>query len=264
MDRPLIGIPMASLLALEGVQAPQPASSVVGHRYVQAVLEAGGMPWPLAADSSPQALQAIYPYLDGILFPGGADIRPALYGKAPHPALDRGDAPRDEMERTLAAWAWRDRMPVLGICRGMQMLNVSRGGSLVQDLGSARSRFLKHDYLPLSAFPRDRMVHLIRAVEGTRLHALLGGDPLAVNSIHHQAVDRVGTGLVVAAMATDGVVEAVEAPDRPFFLGVQWHPEEFPRHRTMRRLFQTLVDVARALRVGREEDVVLDILPAAS
>ena len=245
MDTPVIGITTASLAAFEGVTSPQPDGSVVGNRYVQAVVGAGALPWPLPVLEATSAVEALYRAVDGLVLAGGSDIRPAQYGADPGPHLDRGDPRRDELERILATWAWRDGKPVLGVCRGMQMLNVSRGGTLIQDLATDGRYRLKHDYHPMALFPRDRMAHLVTPEPGSLLERLLGGEPISVNSIHHQAVDRVGAGLVVAGRSTDGVVEALEAPGHPFFMGVQWHPEEFPAHRYMRTLFQALVTAAR-------------------
>ena len=136
MDTPVIGITTASLAAFEGVTSPQPDGSVVGNRYVQAVVGAGALPWPLPVLEATSAVEALYRAVDGLVLAGGSDIRPTQYGAEPGPHLDRGDPRRDEVERMLATWAWRDGKPVLGVCRGMQMLNVSRGGTLIQDLAT--------------------------------------------------------------------------------------------------------------------------------
>lgn len=260
MGMPVIGITTASLTALEGVAAPQPESWVVGRRYVEAVVQAGAVPWPVPTLPDAAFLEAIYGRLDGLLLTGGSDIRPAQYGGALHPRVDRGDAPRDDAERLLASWARRDALPLLGICRGMQMLNVSRGGTLVPDLPTAERGVLKHDYLVLARHPRDLRAHPVDVVPGTRLAGFLDTGTVAVNSLHHQAVDGVGEGLVVCATAPDGVVEGVEDPSLPFCVGVQWHPEELvARDPAMGRLFRALVSAASDRASGGSSAPVLAV-----
>ena len=160
--------------------------------------------------------------LDGLLLPGGDDIGAAWYGADHvHPSL-RVDAARDRLELALCAAALGSGVPVLGICRGIQVLNVAAGGTLWQDIPDLRPGSCVHAHA--GGFRHSRL-HTVRPLPGTRLGALLGGEPLAVNSIHHQAVRAVAPGFRVAARAPDGVVEAIEIPGEAFALGVQWHPE---------------------------------------
>ncbi len=237
MDRPIVGITMASLSAFGGVGGPYAESSVVGLRYVRAIAAVGAVPWPIPVVPDATLLRALYDHLDGLILTGGSDIRPVRYGGADHPAMDAGDPDRDEVEQSLASWAMRDGMPLLGICRGMQMINVARGGTLVPHLAGVDGAFLKHDNFPLSRYPRDLPAHDVDVIPGSRTALALGATSLTVNSIHHQAVDQPGRGLIVAARSPDGVPEAVEDPARPFCLGVQWHPEEMPEHPATRSLF---------------------------
>lgn len=237
MDTPIVGITMASLAALEGVGGPHPESSVVGLRYVRAISATGAVPWPIPVVPDAPLLGSLYEHLDGVVLTGGSDIRPDRYGGREHPAVDGGDADRDEVERLLAAWAMRDGKPLLGICRGMQMINVTRGGTLVPHLDCADGSGLKHDNFPLALYPRDLPAHGVDVIPGSRAATALGATSLTVNSIHHQAVERPGDGLVVSAHSSDGVPEAVEDPTLPFCLGVQWHPEEMPHHPASRSLF---------------------------
>jgi gamma-glutamyl-gamma-aminobutyrate hydrolase PuuD len=171
----------------------------------------------------------------GLLISGGTDVSARLYSSEPSPHSDPPDDARDLMELTLVREALDRDLPVLAICRGMQLLNVALGGTLIP-------------HLPQTEAHRQRGVmdaHAIQVMEGTRLAAVIGPGPLAVNSRHHQAVDALGEGLRISARSSDGVVEAIEIPDRRFILGVQWHPEDrVPAREADTRLFQAF---ARAI-----------------
>lgn len=161
----------------------------------------------------------------GLVLTGGEDVAPALYGAPPSPHLGRVHRERDATELAAARWA-RDRaLPTVAICRGIQVLNVALGGTLVQDIPSERPGSLAHD----PEAPRQARTHAVHIVPDTRLSRALGRQTLDVNSVHHQALARVADGLVVTATAPDGVIEGVETPsDDPWWaVGVQWHPEEF-------------------------------------
>jgi putative glutamine amidotransferase len=161
--------------------------------------------------------------VDGLVLSGGEDVDPAHYGAGRHPATEDPHAARDAWELALVAAARRRRMPVLAICRGMQVLNVGLGGTLVQDIPSQRPTPIAH---AKSAARRER-VHPIECEPGSRLEAALGGGAVAVNSSHHQAVDRIAPGLRISARSPDGIIEGVETMDDGWWvLGAQWHPEE--------------------------------------
>ncbi len=164
--------------------------------------------------------------LDGLLVTGGgADINPALYGQPPHPETDGPpDEARDLMEMQLIKAALETDLPVLCICRGMQMLNVVHGGDLIQHIPEYRLHRVKPP-----PGRRHESVHTIRVLPGTRLAEILGVEEHPVNSRHHQAVGHVGQHLQVSARAPDNVIEAIERPDKRFVLGCQWHPEESVR-----------------------------------
>ncbi len=172
--------------------------------------------------------------LAGLLFTGGDDVNPSRYGAEPAPETHRVDEPRDEAESRRMREAIESDIPVFCICRGMQLFNVVRGGTLIQHLEGHRTQ------------PGDAgmPVHPIDIVPGTRLREILGTDRHEVNSRHHQAVDRVGDGLIVSARAS-GVIEAIELPGRRFALGVQWHPEDSIENPLDRRLFQAFCDAVR-------------------
>jgi putative glutamine amidotransferase len=202
--------------------------------YVQQVTAAGGVPVLLPPVAG---MAAAVSRLDGLILTGGGDIDPGRYGETPHPRTTRVSEPRDAAELALASAAFGTGLPVLGVCRGMQLLNVARGGTLRQHLADDAGH---------TAAPGSFGSHPVRVGRGTRLATILGGgaDQIDVPTAHHQAVDALGDGLVATAWAADGVVEAVElnAAGDPFVLAVQWHPEAG----TDRRLIEALVAAAAA------------------
>jgi putative glutamine amidotransferase len=191
--------------------------------YVRSVERGGGLPLVLVP-GGPGDVGDILDRIDGLVLSGGSDIDPSLYGEAPHPKLGRVIRERDDFELALCREALRRDRPILAICRGHQVLNVARGGTLVQDIPSVVVAGVDHD----ARSERWERSHEVRVLQGTRLREILGRETVAVNSFHHQAVDRLGEGLVVSARSSeDRVVEAIEMPDRRFVVGVQWHPESF-------------------------------------
>ncbi len=227
----------------------------MGQAYLSAVIAAGGVPalLPLGMDE-PRLFRALA-RADGLLLAGGEDIAPALFGEEPHPKLGAVDAERDAAEMALARRAPEMGMPLLAICRGIQVLNVAAGGTLVQDIAAQVPGALKHDcFYP--AYPRDHIAHTVAVEPGSRLAALVAQDgtvahdgilryQVPVNSLHHQAVKALGAGLRVVAQAPDGIVEAVEGTGDAWVLGVQWHPEELaPARADMCALFRAFVEAA--------------------
>lgn len=189
----------------------------VGRCYVDGVVAAGGLPVVLPS-LDPERAAPVVDGLDGLLLTGGGDVDPARYGAETDPACGDPDAPRDAWELALIEAARAAATPVLGICRGIQIVNVAFGGTLVQDL-PARG-IDGHDQIDQAGTE----VHRATIAAASRLHRVVGTGSLGINTLHHQAVDRVGDGLVVTAVADDGVVEGLEAPAEPV-LAVQWHPE---------------------------------------
>jgi putative glutamine amidotransferase len=181
--------------------------------YHRAVQRAGGLAALLPPDGAPGAARAAVARLDGLVVAGGPDVDPARYGAARDPRTGPPAPERDAWEAALVAAALELGVPLLGVCRGLQVLNVVRGGTLVQHLDGHGG--------PPGVFGE----HEVRPVPGTRLAGMLGAGPLSVPTYHHQAVAALGDGLAVAAHAADGTVEAVEMPGCPFVLAVQWHPE---------------------------------------
>jgi putative glutamine amidotransferase len=211
--------------------------------YVASVEQAGARARVLEVSESPRA---VIEQLDGLVLTGGGDVDPVFYGEERHPSVFDAEPGRDEFEIDLARRAMQADLPLLAICRGSQVLNVAAGGTLVQDIPSAISTSLPHSI----DNPKHCVAHEIHIVPHTRLHAALGSVVDAsctcrVNSRHHQSVGTLGSGLVAAATAPDGIIEAIEAPDARFCLGVQWHPENFWQTGEFRALFDALVNAAR-------------------
>lgn len=205
--------------------------------YFSAIVAAGGQPEWIGQGPTAEALRAWFERLDGLVLTGGGDIAPGRYGASPGPHLAGLDPERDSLEITLAQWAIEARMPLLGICRGQQVVNVALGGSLFQDISSELPQALRHDAHGDGDPPRWHEVHL---QPGTRLHRLIGRASVTVNSFHHQAVSALGRGLIASAAAVDGIIEGIELPDPPFALAVQWHPERMARHPSSLALFRGL------------------------
>lgn len=244
--RPIIGIPTQTLQSLGGVSAEIPPSWVMSQRYIVTLTNAGAVSWliPLIDD---ETLRAIYESLDGVFLPGGADVDPVSYGRDPHALCDKTDRERDRVELALARWAIEDRKPVLGVCRGMQIINLAAGGTLYQDLAEQMAGSIKHDYFPFggSNLRRDYLAHEVDVVPDSRLAHVFGGGALKVNSMHHQGVREIGNGLVVTATAPDGLVEGVEGADEGYVVGVQWHPEALTDTQDdAKRLFAEFVETA--------------------
>jgi putative glutamine amidotransferase len=210
--------------------------------YVESVRLAGGEPWELNHASVPA--DAVVRSCAGLVLPGGADVDPAHYGEGRHETVTDVDAARDEYEIALVRTALAAGLPVLAICRGLQIMNVAAGGSLLQDIPSQVGTAVPHQI----SQPKDAIAHDVGVAAGSRLEALMGaavvGGRLPVNSRHHQAVARVAPGFLVTSLAPDGVIESLEMPDARFCVGVQWHPENFVDSGTFLPLFAGLVAAA--------------------
>ncbi|HET7564519.1 MAG TPA: gamma-glutamyl-gamma-aminobutyrate hydrolase family protein [Gemmatimonadaceae bacterium] len=237
---PIIGITATSEMIRDALRVRVNAS------YIRAVEEAGGVPVVLPPLDSLAGASHMIDRMDALLVTGGEDIDPARFNEPRHPALGPVHDARDATEIQLVTMAHERAMPTLAICRGIQLLNVALGGSLIQDIPSQRPQALPHD--PGGA--RDARSHDVEVAPASRLALILGTTQLAVNSFHHQAVDRIAEGLRLTAWSSDDVVEGVEWDGTDWWaVGVQWHPEELVATNEPwdRELFRAFVEEARAV-----------------
>lgn len=216
----------------------------VAEAYVSALLEAGALPVLLPLNLPDDALRQLLGTLAGLVFTGGGDIDPVHYGAPAHPTLAGLDADRDRLEIELTRQITRQGMPFLGICRGIQVINVALGGTLYADIASQYGTSLRHDYQNRPTQLPTYLAHPIRIAEGSRLAGILGEPILQVNSLHHQAVRDLAPGFTPTAFAPDGIIEAIERADYPYGLAVQFHPEWLTDQAPVRALFRSLVEAA--------------------
>lgn len=216
--------------------------------YLEALQQAGGAPFIVPSLTGLAVLEELYAMADGVLLPGGEDVEPSRYGEAPHPKLGKTDVARDENEIWLTKRAWADKKPLLGICRGIQVMNVALGGSLFQDIPSQCPSDIRHGKFQDGDW--TRRAHNLSLDPSSRLAAIVGNAPIAANSIHHQAINRLAEGLRITSRAEDGIVESVEASDERFCIAVQCHPEALFTEAETRwaKLFEAFVDASRQFR----------------
>jgi putative glutamine amidotransferase len=215
----------------------------VKETYLQAILSNGALPVVMAYASDADQIDGYLRRVDGLLISGGADVDPAYYGEEPLPVLGKIFPARDRFEIALIREAARRDIPILAICRGMQVVNVAMGGSLYQDVSLYRPDVLQH--MQPSAYHVP--THTVEIAPDTQLHRIMGRTEIRTNSMHHQSVKEPAPGFVVSAKAKDGVIEAIESPSHRFFLAVQWHPEELAAHDPMaQRLFRAWIEACSA------------------
>ena len=246
MARPLIGVTTSEVRLTQQVHPlpegdPPQAELALGVVYARAVERAGGLPvvLPPLADG---AIGLLVDRLAGVCLSGGPDLDPAGYDATRHAELGPVEPALDLFELAVARRADQRGIPVLGICRGAQALNVARGGTLHQHLPDVVGGSIDHR----QAISGRQPTHDVRIAPGSRLAAAVGSDPLAVNSFHHQAVDRLGAGLTATAWAPDGTIEGIEDAGGAFYLGVQWHAETLVDHPRHLALFEALVHAGAA------------------
>ncbi len=240
MSAPLVGVTAATAFDSRGFERAS-----LNLSYLRAIEAAGAVPLVLTPGMAREQLEAALGRCSGLVLSGGGDVSPRRYGHVPHESIIGVSEARDELEFAALAAAERAGLPVLAICRGMQVLNVALGGSLVQDIPSMVEGALAHSVQE----PRHGPAHEVEVGAESRLARIVGRTRVEVNSRHHQAIDRPGEGLVVTARASDGIIEAVEVPGSRFVVGVQWHPEDMAGQpgigESADRLFGAFVEAAR-------------------
>ena len=209
--------------------------------YINAVSQAGGVPVLIPSTIAEDGWAALYSRLDGILFSGGGDIGLEFAPGEPHPRIDDVDVQRDSIEINTVRAAASDGKPFLGICRGCQVMNVALGGTLYTHIPDQLPNALDHSY---PGNMRTVLVHEVKVEEGTRLAEVFGEPILRVNSLHHQGLKDIAAPVRVAGHAPDGLVEAIELPEHPFGVAVQWHPEWLTDQEPTRNLFKKFVEAA--------------------
>ena len=236
--RPIIGITC-------GTSDLNKNDNLIGNTYILAIESAGGTPVILPLAQSDSSFIDFINMIDGLLLSGGVDLDPSFYGEDHHPGLGRVDASRDRAEMFLATEALRADIPILGICRGIQVLNVAAGGTLYQDIPFEYTNPLNHRQTE----PGSVGTQVIEVKDGSRLSKIMGQTSIGVNTFHHQSVKKVAPDFMVSAVTHDGVVEGIEGSNHRFAVGVQFHPElMWQSNPSIKALFTAFVDAARLYR----------------
>ncbi len=219
-----------------------------GEPYLRAIAQAGGIPFLIPLNLPESSLRTLYDLAAGIVLTGGGDVEPSLYGGQPHPTLGDVQPDRDHDEITVARWAATEGKPLLGICRGIQVIAVAAGGTLIQDIPSQLPAATLHQYAYNTerSQPETYLAHAVELAPACRLAYIVESETIWTNSLHHQAVEAVPVPWQIMGRSTDGVVEVIEKPDHPFFIGVQWHPEVLvAEQESARRIFTAFVQACQ-------------------
>ena len=244
MNKPIIGI-STSVLVDEGGGFPGYERIYVNKDYVSSVISAGAVPLMIPMDATEENLRQTLELVDGMIFSGGHDIAPIRYGEEPHQKLQEICPERDDFDFLLYRLAKEHSLPILGICRGFQLMNVSEGGKLYQDLSLKNTESLKHSQGHGPSVP----THTVKVESGSKFYKILGKEEIRVNSFHHQAVKSTSENVAISGKALDNVVEAIELKNYPFGLGVQFHPEMLQaKEEDMKKIFAALVSAAKEYR----------------
>jgi len=239
--KPLIGITLSQALKVKYRRSPMRSEfDYLAKFYHYAVEKTGGRPIGLFNTYNFSLIKEYLNLVDGLIFTGGYDLDSKYFHQHPHPKSSRPREPRDWFELTLLKEAMKLKKPVFCICRGHQLLNVVQGGDLYQDMSLINFQLLKHH----GDSHAGEINHIVHLQKESMLYDIIGRQNIKCNSSHHQAVDKVGKGLIVSAKTSDGIVEGFELPDYPFLLSVQWHPERIFKRAHARRLFEALISAA--------------------
>ncbi len=212
---------------------------LINKAYANAVGNSGGILMMLTSEVTTEDLEKVLDTVDGVLLPGGSDVDPNLYNQERKEYTGDSDNYRDIIESMVIEQAMKRGMPILAICRGLQILNVKLGGTLYQDIEKEFSNTIQHDNH--EGKTRDHLAHIVDIHHGCLLERIIGKSVVEVNSLHHQGIHELGKGLSVCAVSPDGLVEAVEMPIYPFMLGVQWHPEELATNEMWKKVFDAFI-----------------------
>ncbi len=250
MSKPIIGI-VASLLDESRANIMESTERVfISEKFISSVECAGGIPLVLPYVSDMEDIKAQIDACDGILLCGGMDIHPIYYGEEPHEKLGFVSSREDDYQIKVARITLNRHIPILGICRGHQLLNIVCGGTLYQDISEVPKNTIKHEQMS----KRYEPYHSINIEKNSKLEKILGSSTL-VNSLHHQCIKELGKGLRATAFAKDGIIEAIEMPDRDFVMGFQWHPEEMAMHRN-----EEMLDIFKEfIKESKEKEIEYNI-----
>ncbi len=238
--RPIIGI-SGSMMIDEGGMFPGYERAYVNNDYIQAVIRAGGTPFIIPMGESDDTIKQQIKLIDGLILSGGHDVDSLLYNEEPTQKLGEIYPKRDEFDLKIIKYAMDKEIPILGICRGMQILNVANGGSLYQDLSFIDGCYIKH----WQGNQADVATHNVDIEKGSKMHSIIG-DTVKTNSFHHLAVKDIAKGFKVVARAKDGVIEAIEKDGDTFVIGFQWHPEMMSKNNEkMQRIFNKLIEESK-------------------
>lgn len=237
MTKPVIGI-LGSLFIMEGGMFPGLERAYVNNDYVEAVEKAGGVPLIIPVTFDESVIENQIKNVDGVILSGGYDVNPLCYNEEPRQKLGFIFPQIDEYHLKAIEFSKKYHKPLLGICRGMQIINVAFGGSLYQDLTYVDGCFVQH----MQISKRDAPGHSVEIMEDSSLFEILG-DKITTNSFHHQCLNKVAPGFKIAALAKDGIIEAIESSDEDFILGIQWHPEMMAQNsEAMLNIFKLLIN----------------------
>jgi len=237
MDKPLIGI-IGNILIDQGGMFPGYERAYVNNDYVISVVKAGGIPVILPVISDDNTIKSQVEKVDGIIISGGFDINPLFYGEEPTEKQGFTFNERDEYDMKIVKYSSQLKKPILGICRGIQVINVAFGGTLYQDTSFAKGSYIKH----MQNSKPDLPSHTVEIIKDSMLYNIIGESAIT-NSFHHQSVKDVAPGFKISAMAKDGIIEAIESEKEDFILGVQWHPEMLTARgdTQMLKIFENLI-----------------------
>lgn len=245
MKKPVIGI-MGLTRKTDSAHYVGGEQAFTGSTNVRAILKNGGIPVIIPPAAVAEDAEAALSCCDGLLFPGGEDMTPWYYGEEPLPVIGIFRPEIDDAWLKAGRYALEHKLPMLGICKGHQTLNVLMGGSLYQDLSLQEGKVIQH----LQKYNRTYLTHHVEVEEGTRLASIVGAGTLATNSMHHQSVKKLGKGLKISARASDGTVEGIE-DEEGLIVGVQWHPEDLVDSApVMNRLFADLAERCKERKQG--------------